>query len=142
MLSDSIRESMVDKQLANEIVVLRRVPYPEPDEFNPHPLILFLEVYFNIILPSTFRSSNWSIPYRFSDQNIKCRPNYDRPRQKIVNSCADISIIVIHKQTAIMPLFFNALSIINNCKLDSVMRFQVPTAASMKMTACLGYSAV
>jgi hypothetical protein len=126
---------MVDKQLAKEPAVLRLVPYPEPDKFNPHPLILFLEIYFNIILPSTLRSSKWSITYKFSDQNIKCRPNYDRPRQKIVNSYADISITVIHKQTAIMTLFFNALSIINNCRLYSVMRFQVPTAASMKITA-------
>jgi hypothetical protein len=31
-------------------------PYPEPDESSPHPLTLFLEINFNIILPSTTRS--------------------------------------------------------------------------------------
>ena len=42
-------------------------PYPEPDQsstFLPHPI--FLEIHFNIILPSMPRSSKWSLLFQVS----------------------------------------------------------------------------
>jgi hypothetical protein len=44
-------------------------PYPDPHESSPHPPTLFLNFLFNIILTSTPRSSEWSLPFRYSDQN-------------------------------------------------------------------------
>jgi len=35
-------------------------PYPEPHQSSPCPLFHFLKTHFNIILPSTRGSSNWS----------------------------------------------------------------------------------
>jgi hypothetical protein len=44
-------------------------PYPEPDESNHIPKPYFPNFHFNIILPSTPRSSEWSRPLRLSNQN-------------------------------------------------------------------------
>jgi hypothetical protein len=44
-------------------------PFLEPDESNPQLSILFLNIRFNIILPSVPKSSKWHFPFRFSDQN-------------------------------------------------------------------------
>jgi len=45
-------------------------PYPEPDESSPQPPSLFLKIHSNIIFPSTPRSSNWSLLFRFSKQKF------------------------------------------------------------------------
>jgi hypothetical protein len=45
-------------------------PYPEPDESNPHPNPCAPKIHFNIIPPSTHRSSDWSIPLRLSNQHL------------------------------------------------------------------------
>jgi hypothetical protein len=44
--------------------------------FTPH----FTKIHFNIIFPSTPKSSAWSLPFRFSDQNFVCifRPSHAR----------------------------------------------------------------
>jgi hypothetical protein len=44
----------------------------EPDESSPRPHILSLKDPFNIIIPSTLRSSKWSLPLRFSDKYCLC----------------------------------------------------------------------
>jgi hypothetical protein len=51
--------------------------YPEPDQSNPHPHILYLELHFNIILLFKHRSSNWFLYIRFSHQKLHatCSPN-------------------------------------------------------------------
>jgi hypothetical protein len=43
--------------------------YPESDESNPHSKPDFPKVHSNIMLPSTPRSSDWSLPFRPSNQN-------------------------------------------------------------------------
>jgi hypothetical protein len=47
-------------------------PYPEPDEPSPHLPTLFSRIRSNIILPSTPTSSEWSLPFGFSDQDFVC----------------------------------------------------------------------
>jgi hypothetical protein len=45
-------------------------PYPEPVESTPHLPTLFPKTDSNIIFSSVPRSSEWSLPSRFSGQNI------------------------------------------------------------------------
>jgi hypothetical protein len=47
-------------------------PYPEPHQSSPHLPTLFPKIHSNIILPSTPRSSESSLPFKFSDQNVVC----------------------------------------------------------------------
>jgi len=44
-------------------------PYPELHESSPQYTTYFSEIHSNIILPSTPMYSEWSPPFRFSDQN-------------------------------------------------------------------------
>jgi hypothetical protein len=44
--------------------------YPKPGESNPHSQTYFPKIHFNIILPSTPRSSEWSLPSRLANQNF------------------------------------------------------------------------
>jgi hypothetical protein len=44
--------------------------YPQPHKCNPKPPIYFPEVHFTTILPPTYGSSEWSIPFRLSNQNF------------------------------------------------------------------------
>jgi hypothetical protein len=46
-------------------------PCPEPDESH-NSLPNLSKIHSNIILPSTPRSYEWSLPFRFSGQNIVC----------------------------------------------------------------------
>jgi len=46
-------------------------PYPESDASSPHLPLYFPEIHY-IILPSMPRWSRWSLPFRFSNQNIIC----------------------------------------------------------------------
>jgi len=43
-------------------------PYSEPDCSSPH--LAILKIHSNIIFLSTPRSSKWSLPFKFSDQNF------------------------------------------------------------------------
>jgi len=47
-----------------------------PIPIQMHPVHTFLpyfpKIHFNIIFPSTPRYSEWSLPFRFSDQNVVC----------------------------------------------------------------------
>jgi hypothetical protein len=45
-------------------------PYLDPDEFNSHPPTYFPMIHFNIILPSTPGYSEWSLPFRLSNQSF------------------------------------------------------------------------
>jgi hypothetical protein len=46
---------------------------PEPDESTIHPFISdFPEICFNIILPSMPRSSDWYLPFSYSNQYLVC----------------------------------------------------------------------
>jgi hypothetical protein len=47
-------------------------PYPELNESNPYPFTDFLK---NIVLSASPRSSQWSRPFRLSDQNFVCISN-------------------------------------------------------------------
>jgi len=46
--------------------------YPKPHKSSPHISTCFLRIPFNIILPSTTRSTNYSLCLWFSHQNSKC----------------------------------------------------------------------
>jgi hypothetical protein len=50
-------------------------PYPEPHESSPRPLILFLKIHFNIIFPSTPRSSEWSLAFTILKYFVHFLPN-------------------------------------------------------------------
>jgi hypothetical protein len=45
-------------------------PYPKPDASTQHLLPYFPKIHYNINLPSTPTSSQWSLPFRFSNWNI------------------------------------------------------------------------
>jgi hypothetical protein len=45
-------------------------PYPEEDESSSHLPPYVAEVHSNIIFPSTSMSSEWSLPIRFTNQNL------------------------------------------------------------------------
>jgi len=45
-------------------------PYLEPDESSPRFPTLLPNILSNIIIPSEHRSSEWSLPVRFSDKNV------------------------------------------------------------------------
>jgi hypothetical protein len=69
-------ESCVTSKEIPRLYVTRRfitvftAVYFEPDESSQHPLILFHKIHFNIILPSTPKISEWSLPFRFFKQNF------------------------------------------------------------------------
>jgi len=44
--------------------------YPEPYASSSHPPTLIPKIHSNVILPLTPKSSEWSLPFRISDQNI------------------------------------------------------------------------
>jgi hypothetical protein len=44
-------------------------PYPKPEESNPQPSRLFPHYPFKYFSPPTDTSSEWSLPFRLSDQN-------------------------------------------------------------------------
>jgi hypothetical protein len=44
-------------------------PYPETEASSPP---YFPKIHYNIIFPSTPRSSKWFLPFRFSDQKLVC----------------------------------------------------------------------
>jgi len=44
--------------------------YTEPDQSILRCSVLFLKVYFNIILPSTQRSSKWSLSFNFQTKTL------------------------------------------------------------------------
>jgi len=50
-----------------------------PSQINPiHNLSrYFSKIHTNIALPSTPRASEWSLPFRFSDQNLYALVSYD-----------------------------------------------------------------
>lgn len=56
------------------IVLLRTCTghYPEPLESTPYPHTFYFNIHFNLIFPSTCRSSKWSLPFGFSNQNFVC----------------------------------------------------------------------
>jgi len=47
-------------------------PYPEPDESSPYLPTHLPKIYSNIIIPSMVRSSEWPLPFRFSDHKFLC----------------------------------------------------------------------
>jgi hypothetical protein len=46
------------------------IQYPQPDTSSPHLPYLSPRVHFNNIFPSTPKSSKWSLPFYFPDQNF------------------------------------------------------------------------
>jgi len=51
--------------------------YPEPDACSPHFFPYFPKTHSNIIIPSTPRSSEWLLPFRFLGQIF--RMNFSSP---------------------------------------------------------------
>jgi hypothetical protein len=49
--------------------------YLEPDESILYPQIL-VKIHFNIIFPSMHKSPNWSLPFRFPNQNFVCTSHF------------------------------------------------------------------
>jgi len=47
-------------------------PYLQTEELSPQLQPCFPNIHSNIILPSTPRSSDWSLPFRISDQDFVC----------------------------------------------------------------------
>jgi hypothetical protein len=45
-------------------------PYPESDKFSPQAQLTFFYVPFNIIIPSTLMSSNFSLVYKYLGENF------------------------------------------------------------------------
>jgi hypothetical protein len=62
-------------------VYKRTLPAPVLSLMNPvHTFPLyFLKIHFNIILPSSSRSSEWSLPFMFSNQNCRNANYLSRP---------------------------------------------------------------
>ena len=48
-------------------------PYPEPDQSSPCPPFHFMDIHFNIILPSMPGSFEWSLPLKFPTKTL-CTP--------------------------------------------------------------------
>jgi hypothetical protein len=46
--------------------------YPKPGASSPQLPPCFAKIHSDIILPPTSRSSEWSLPLKFSDQNVIC----------------------------------------------------------------------
>lgn len=46
--------------------------YPDPAESTPHPHTVYLQIDFNIIFPSTFRSHNCSFSFSLTDYRCVC----------------------------------------------------------------------
>jgi len=44
--------------------------YTQPEASRPHLSTLFLNIHYNIIFSSTSRSSAWSVPFWFLDENL------------------------------------------------------------------------
>jgi len=48
-------------------------PYPESDESSPHtPPPFSTKIHSNIIFPFPIRSSEWPLPFKFSNRNVVC----------------------------------------------------------------------
>jgi len=68
-------------------------PHPEPDETSSHFPFLFSKIHSNIILPSTSRSLEWSLPFMFSNHDTVCisyqfDTGYTLPIRLLLFQCA------------------------------------------------------
>jgi len=52
--------------------------YPDPDENFQHLPTLFPQDPSNIIFPSVVRSSEWPLPFSYSDKNTVCTSHLSR----------------------------------------------------------------
>jgi hypothetical protein len=76
-----ILEKLTVSQLVMKLPVT--CAYPEPDQSNPHTTSYFLKINFNIILPSTPKSSYISLSLRFTHQNSVCTFTFSHTSLKI-----------------------------------------------------------